>query len=139
MLIIKYFMLFSVFLTATLIGKNISQKYKFRLDELEDIKNALNIFKSKIRFTYEPIPEIFNQISQNTSKNISKLFTNATEKMHNNSAGIAWEEAIEEFSGNLNYEDKQTIKTLSKLLRNNWCRRTIESNWSNREFFGWTD
>lgn len=139
MLIIKYFMLFSVFLTATLIGKNISQKYKFRLDELEDIKNALNIFKSKIRFTYEPIPEIFNQISQNTSKNISKLFTNATEKMKNNSAGIAWEESIEEFSGNLNYEDKQAIKTLSKLLRNNRYRRTIESNWSNRKFFERTD
>ena len=48
---IKYCMLFFVFLIATLIGKNISQKYKFRLDELEELKNALNIFKSKIKFT----------------------------------------------------------------------------------------
>ena len=53
---IKYCMLFLVFLSATLIGKYISQKYKFRLDELEEMKNALNIFKSKIKFTYEPIP-----------------------------------------------------------------------------------
>lgn len=50
---IKYCMLFFVFFNATLIGKNISQKYKFRLDELEELKNALNIFKSKIKFTYE--------------------------------------------------------------------------------------
>ena len=68
---IKYCMLFLVFLSATLIGKYISQKYKFRLDELEEMKNALNIFKSKIKFTYEPIPEIFKQIAQNY---LMKLF-----------------------------------------------------------------
>ena len=64
---IKYCMLFFVFLIATLIGKNIAQKYRLRLEELEEIKNALNIFKSKIKFTYEPIPEIFKQISENCS------------------------------------------------------------------------
>ena len=70
---IKYCMLFCVFLIVTLIGKNIAQKYKLRLEELEEIKNALNIFKSKIKFTYEPIPEIFKQISENSNKNISQL------------------------------------------------------------------
>ena len=107
---IKYCMLFLVFLSATLIGKYISQKYKFRLDELEEMKNALNIFKSKIKFTYEPIPEIFDEISNETIL-----------KMGDTSASIAWENAVDNFSGNLNYEDKQAIKTLSKLLRNNWC------------------
>ena len=38
---IKYCMLFLVFLSATLIGKYISQKYKFRLDELEEMKNEM--------------------------------------------------------------------------------------------------
>ena len=135
MQIIKYCMLFLVFIISALIGKYISQKYRYRLEELEELKNALNIFKSKIKFTYEPIPEIFGEISKNTNYNISKLFKQATENMQNETAALAWETAINKFSGNLNKEDKQAIKTLSKLLRNNWCRRTIESNWNNRELF----
>ena len=136
---IKYCMLFLVFITSATIGKCISQKYKLRVDELEEIKNSLNIFKSKIKFTYEPIPDIFKQISENSSKNISKLFKNAVEKMQIDSASIAFEQAVDEFSGNLNMEDKQAIKTLSKLLRNNRRRRTTKSNRSNREFFGRTN
>ena len=49
MQIIKYCMLFFVFIASALIGKYISQKYKYRLEELEEIKNALNIFKSKVK------------------------------------------------------------------------------------------
>lgn len=116
---IKYCMLFFVFLIATLIGKNISQKYKFRLDELEELKNALNIFKSKIKFTYEPIPEIFVGISNNSNKNISNLFNMAVDKMKTEFAGVAWERAVDEFQSNLNEEDRQALKTLSKLLRSN--------------------
>ena len=135
MQIIKYCMLFLVFIISALIGKYISQKYRDRLEELEEIKNALNIFKSKIKFTYEPIPEIFGEISKNTNYNISKLFKQAKENMQNETAALAWEIAVDKFSGNLNKEDKQVIKTLSKLLRDNWCRRTVESNWNNRKFF----
>ena len=96
---IKYCMLFLVFIASALIGKYISQKYKFRVDELEEIKNALNIFKSKIKFTYEPIPEIFKQISENTNKNVSKLFSNAVEKMQTDSAGVAFEKSVDEYCG----------------------------------------
>ena len=135
MQIIKYCMLFLIFIVSALIGKYISQKYKDRLEELEEIKNALNIFKSKIKFTYEPIPEIFGEISKNTNYNISKLFKQATENMQDGTASLAWEIAVDDFSGNLNKEEKQAIKTLSKLLRSNWCRGTIKSNWSNRKFF----
>ena len=135
MQIIKYCMLFLIFIVSALIGKYISQKYKDRLEELEEIKNALNIFKSKIKFTYEPIPEIFGEISKNTNYNISKLFKQATENMQDGTASLAWEIAVDDFSGNLNKEDKQAIKTLSKLLRSNWCRGTIKSNWSNIKFF----
>lgn len=116
---IKYCMLFFVFLCATLIGKYIAQKYKYRLEELLEMKNALNIFESKIKFTYEPIPEIFEEISKNTNYNISKLFKQSVLNMKNETASVSWEKSIEDFSGNLNKEDKQAIKTLSKLLRNN--------------------
>ena len=88
-------------------------------NNIKEIQNALNIFKSKIKFTYEPIPEIFKQISGNTSKNVSKLFKNAVEKMETDSASVAFEKSVDEYAGNLNMEDKQAIKSLSKLLRNN--------------------
>lgn len=132
---IKYCMLFFVFISSALIGKYISLKYRYRLEELEEIKNALNVFKSKIKFTYEPIPQIFEEISKNTSANISKLFTKAKEKMKTKTSSEAWEESIEEFSGNINQEDKQAIKTLSKLLRDNRYRRAAKPNRSDRKFF----
>ena len=139
MQIIKYCMLFLVFILSALTGRYIAQKYRYRLEELEEIKNALNIFKSKIKFTYEPIPEIFGEISKNTNYNISKLFKQATENMQDETASLAWETAVDEFSGNINKEDKQAIKTLSKLLRNNWCRWPVKSNWNNRKFFRGTN
>ena len=116
MQIVKYIILFFILVISTLIGKLMAKKYVHRLEELEDTKAALNMLKSKIKFTYEPIPEIFGEISENSSKNISNLFFKAKEKMKFESTDIAWEEAVEELKSNLKTEDKQTIKTLSKLL-----------------------
>lgn len=109
-------MLFIILVACSLIGKYLSQKYVIRVKELEEIKNALNMFQSKIKFTYEPIPEIFSEIAQNTSKSIGQVFLLAKEKMETKTANIAWEEAIEESENNLTKEDKYVIKTLSKLL-----------------------
>jgi len=116
MQIIKYLSLFLVILSSALIGRFLSKKYIYRLEELEEAKNALNIFKSKIKFTYEPIPEIFDQISETVNKNIGQIFKRAKEKMNNYNANVAWEEAVDEAITNLKKEDKQVLKTLSKLL-----------------------
>ena len=80
------------------------------------MKNALNIFESKIKYTYDPIPEIFDEISKNNNKNTSKIFKLAKEKMKEKTANIAWEEALEEAQTNLKKEDKYVLKSLSKLL-----------------------
>ena len=113
-------MLFLVFVTSTLIGKFLSKRYVYRLEELEEVQNSLNIFKSKIKFTYEPIPEIFEEISQNTSKNIGLIFLKAKQKMNEETANIAWEEALDEVvkenKTNLKNEDINILKNLSKLL-----------------------
>ena len=80
MQVLKYFMLLLIFIASSLIGKFISKKYAYRLEELEEIKNILNIFKSKIKFTYEPIPEIFEEINAKTQNNIGKIFGQAREQ-----------------------------------------------------------
>lgn len=113
---IKYFILFLVLISCSLIGKYLSKKYVYREKELNEMKSALNVLKSKIKFTYSPIGEIFEEISKNTSKNIAMIFSLAKEKMNRITANQAWEEAIEEANINLTKEDKQTLKTLSKLL-----------------------
>ena len=111
---IKYLMLFFILIACSLIGKYLSKKYVERLKELEEMKNALNIFESKIKYTYDPIPEIFDEISKNNNKNTSKIFKLAKEKMKEKTANIAWEEALEEAQTNLKKEDKYVLKSLSK-------------------------
>jgi stage III sporulation protein AB len=118
-------MLFLILIASSLIGRFLSKKYVYRLQELEEMKNALNIFKTKIKFTYEPIPEIFTQISEMSNKNIGNIFYNAKEKMKCKTANIAWEEAIEESIGNLKQEDKNVLKNLSKLLGQTDCEGQI--------------
>lgn len=113
---IKYFILFLILIASSMIGKFLSKKYVYRLEELEEMKNALNILKTKIKFTYEPIPEIFEEISNSVNKNIGNIFKNAKNKMNKTTANIAWEEAIDETVTNLKQEDRNTLKTLSKLL-----------------------
>lgn len=116
MQIIKFFLLFIIFILSNIIGRTIAGKYRYRLEELKEIKNALNIFKSKIKFTYEPIPEIFDEISKNADKNISNIFKKAKEEMNNKTAEEAWNIAISDSQNNLNKEDISTLRMLSKML-----------------------
>lgn len=112
----KYFILFLILMSSTLIGKYLSKRYLYRLEELEEMNTALNIFKSKVKFTYEPIPQIFEEISNGINKNVGNIFILAKEKMKQENANIAWEEAIKESNTNLKDEDKHVLNTLSKLL-----------------------
>ena len=116
MLIIKYIMLFFVFMSASMIGKYLAKRYVYRLEELEELRNSLEILKTKIKFTYEPLPEIFEQISKITSKNVSQIFKIAKENMKNKNAGMAWNQAIEVNQNYLKNEDKEVLKMMSKML-----------------------
>ena len=116
MQIVKYIMLFLIFISSTIIGKFLSKKYTYRLAELEEMKNALNIFKSKIKFTYEPISETFKEIAKTTIPNISNIFTKTVEKMENTTAGEAWEKTLLDEQTNLTKEDIHVLLMLSKML-----------------------
>jgi len=116
MLIIKAIILILILVISTTIGIAKSQKYKKRELELKEIKTALNMFKSKIKYTYEAIPDVFMEISENFSCNISNIFRTASLKMKDGSAGEAWNTAIDSTYTNLNNENKNVLKSLSKML-----------------------
>ena len=116
MIIFKTFILFIIFFISYFLGITISKKYSSRVKELKEIKSALNMFEEKIKFTYETIPDVFFEISQNTSESISKIFEEASYNMKMMSAGLAWEKAIDESNTKLTKEDKETLKGLAKML-----------------------
>ena len=116
MIVIKYLILFLILVASTLIGRSLSKKYVYRLKELEEIKNSFNILKTKIKFTYEPIPELFQELENTKCRNVGNIFKLAKEKMENENISTAWENAIEESATNLKKEDKEILKSLGKLL-----------------------
>lgn len=116
MLGIKIIIYTFIFLSCSFIGILISRRYVNRVNELKEFKNALNIFKTKIRYTYEPIPEIFMQISRSVNSNISNVFSQAASKMDILAAGEAWNMALKMEDLSINDEDKNALNNLSKLL-----------------------
>ena len=116
MLIIKILIYSFIFLSSSMIGILLSKKYSNRVKELQEFKNALNIFKTKIRFTCEPIPEIFTEISSSMSSNIGSIFKIAGNNMKLITAGEAWNSALDTEILNIDDEDRSILKNLSKLL-----------------------
>ena len=116
MIIFKYIIMCLVFLICIMIGNIISKRYILRVKELKDFSNALNIIESKIKFTYEPIPEIFRQTSKLLSENISKIFINASKYMKDLNCEEAWTKSVKETNTYLNKEDIENINGFGKML-----------------------
>lgn len=116
MIVIKFVFLVIILVASAYIGIIISNKYKDRVIELKEVKKGLNIFETKIKYTYEPVPDIFNEISKNLKDNIANIFKIASKEMRNISAKLAWEKAVEEAKTNMKKEDIEVIKGLGKLL-----------------------
>lgn len=116
MFFVKVFILFLIFYSSLKVGKVIARKYYNRVTELKEMKNALNMFLTKIRFTYESVPESFNEIGNNIKGKIGEIFKTASDKMKNMTAGDAWEETIEKADTSLTDEDKNVIKNLGRML-----------------------
>ena len=116
MIIIKYIVLMLVLGVSFAIGNLIAKKYVNRVKELKEMKNALNMFETKIKFTYSSVPEIFEDISKQMEGVVGEIFRVAAENMKTKSAGEAWNESIDSNNMNLINEDKIILKNLGKLL-----------------------
>ena len=116
-MVIKYILILMIFSISILIGNSMANKYKGRVLELKEFKSALNLLKAKIRYTYEPIPEIFSEIANKFENNVGDVFRISKEKMVGNTAGSVWESVIEEYSFvNISKEDRKILKGLGQLL-----------------------
>ena len=116
MLMIKYFILIVILCASTGIGLLVSKKYKDRVIELREFRNALNILENKIKFTYEPLADIFKQISKDNTTEIEKVFGQMANQITYYPAKKVWEECIQEADISLRQEDKEVLKKLGKLL-----------------------
>ena len=113
---VKTILLFAIFSLSTGIGILISKMYENRVKELRQFKNILNIIKTKIKFTYEPLTEIFNQISQEKSSKIEEIFENMTYKLELENVKYSWMDAIQEADISITQEDKDILKVLGIVL-----------------------
>lgn len=100
---------------CTRLGILKAKTYDNRVIELKRIKNALEVLKSKIEFTYEPIKDIFVEISKIVYANEQNIFSQTLINMEQNDITQSWNMAVEKNS-NLEKEDKSTIKMFGKLL-----------------------
>ena len=118
MIITKTIILMLIFLGSTSIGYIISKKYSNRVIELKEFRNAINILENKIKFTYEPIGEIFKEISKNINTDISNVFMKASNYLENSTTKEAWKKAIEEEKDylSINDEDRNIIENLGNML-----------------------
>ncbi len=116
MIIIKVITLSLIFISSTSIGILMANKYKKRVEELSNMKKALNIFETKMKYTYMPIPDIFEEISKAFTNNIGEIFKVAYINMQTKSASESWNLALDAVNTNMQKNDIQVLKGLSKLL-----------------------
>ena len=74
MIIIKFINLIGIILICSYIGILKAKTFEKRVVELNKFQNALVMFKSKIEFTYEPIKNIFEEISKIIYKDDENIF-----------------------------------------------------------------
>ena len=109
-------MLLAIFALSTAIGLLIAKSYQNRVVELKEFKNILNIMKTKIKFTYEPLAEIFKQISKDNESEVEKIFGQMANQITYYQAKDVWENCIQDADISIKQEDKDILKKLGKLL-----------------------
>ncbi len=116
MLVIKYISILLVFVVTFLIGYLLSKKYTNRVKELKELQIALELLENKIKYTYEPIKEIFLQIKQMLVGPISNIFDSIVNNLDNGNVEQAFSKTLTNVKTNLLKEDIEIIVNLSKVL-----------------------
>ena len=121
LVVFKILFLLSIFTLSTMIGVIIAKRYSNRVTELQDVIAGLEILESRINYTYDTIPEIFDFIARHLKTNVKNLFEYSAEKLNidkNFSAGDLFNATIDEekILLDLTEEDIEVLKGLSVSL-----------------------
>jgi stage III sporulation protein AB len=120
-LIIKIILLLVILGISTMLGFLISKKYSNRVSQLRDLITALEIFETRINYTYDSIPDCFKFIGTHLDSEVYRIFLKTCETLGKNkniTAGNCFSEVIDEekmFLA-LNNNDVDIIKGLSVSL-----------------------
>lgn len=114
MILIKYISLLGIVVISSYLGINKAKDYENRVKALIKFKSALVMFKSKLEFTYEPIKDIFEDISKVIYRKNDNIFENVI-KSKENEIYISWVNAVK-CERNFAVEDKEIIEMIGKLL-----------------------
>lgn len=116
MLYLKILNMISIIFICSYIGIDKAKTFSTRVFKLRNLKNSFNIFKTKLEFTYEPIKEIFTEISEIVYKNKSNMFKSYIENMKKGEFEEAWNLAVAENSFSLSKDDIKIISNFGNLL-----------------------
>ena len=116
MLILKVITLFLIFICSTLIGIFMASRYRKRVEEISEMKKALNMVETKMKFTYSPIPDTFEEVSKSFNNNVGKIFEKSCDYMRSKPLGEAWNLALDTIPTNLLKNDIDVLKGMAKLL-----------------------
>lgn len=115
MIFVKFIILIFLFFICLEIGILKSKVFEYRLEELNSIKNALVFFKSKLEFTYEPINDIFLEISKSIYFEHDNVFKRCIVYLEKFDLKDAWQMAVSD-ENKINIEDKNVLYNFGKLL-----------------------
>lgn len=113
MVLLKNIELIAIVVICSYIGFLKSKTFENRVIELTKFQNALVMFESKLKFTYEPLKEVFEEISKVIYKNEENIFKIASKEERN--IYKAWCYGTDK-NNYLNKEDKEVVKMMGKLL-----------------------
>lgn len=108
MIVIKGALIISIIVVCSLIGNIKSNSFEKRYLDLKKFKRSLGIFRSKLEFTYNPVNEIFEDISRLVYENEDNVFKRFNENKN-------WDLSVDE-EENLSQDDKEVVKSLGKML-----------------------
>lgn len=121
LLIIKFCSLFLIVLLSSFIGYLVSNKYNYRVKELEDIISALDLLETRVKYTYDTICDSFEFVAENMKTKVYRVFMISAAVIKENksmSAGDAFRKTLDEEATflNLEKEDIEIFKGLGTSL-----------------------
>lgn len=116
MILIKWTILGIVFILTINLGIEVASQYRNRVQELKEMKSALNAFKTKIKYERQPVKEAFLDVSNNLETNAKEVFVLASKYLEYETAENSWTKALENADTYMLDEDIKVLKILNKLL-----------------------